>query len=287
MRILVAGDIHGFADQCEYLAFQARNFECDRIVVLGDFGFWEHMPAGEEFLDETAVLGGEYGIDWYVIDGNHDKISLVLQRYQPDDRGFHLVRPGLFYASRGHRWTWDGVRIIALGGAYSVDKEQRLLEEKAAAYKIRKQNQYRPADRKRSTDTSGTQWFPEEEMTDEDMARILVDTTPVDIMLAHDKPRSSNPCWNRKDLPECWPNQDRLQLAVVALQPKLYLHGHLHYRYRDTVRTGGDSWCRVEGLDCDPRGHRSVWPRDLAYDRANSWLVLELSDGQFEVSMAG
>jgi hypothetical protein len=154
-----------------------------------------------------------------------------------------------------------------------VDKQPRLAEEQHQAELRHKRNKYRPADRRRSTDYSGTVWFPEEEMTDEDMARFLTDTTPVDVILAHDKPRSSNPGWNRKDLPECWPNQDRLDLAMKTLQPQLYVHGHLHHRYTQSVRSGDDGWCLVEGLDCN-RAAKPVLA-DHPYRAQDSWGVLD------------
>src|SRR4051812_6589522 len=98
------------------------------------------------------------------------------------------------------------MRFVALGGAYSVDKQWRVNEE-----------------RKRRA--PGTLWFPEEEMTDTEFYRHLAGPSPVDVLLAHDKPRAANPDWNRKDLPECWPNQDRIQAAAVTLKSKLLVHG--------------------------------------------------------------
>ena len=95
-------------------------------------------------------------------------------------------------------------------------------------------------------------------MTDEDMARILEeDPSPVHVILAHDKPRGSNPRWNRKNIEPCIPNQDRLQRAVEALNPKYFFHGHLHYAYVDDVLHSttvdeGPSVTRVVALMCDP-----------------------------------
>jgi hypothetical protein len=111
-------------------------------------------------------------------------------------------------------------------------------------------------------------------------AAALADPTPVDVMLTHDKPRASNPRWNRKDFPECWPNQDRIQTAVRALRPKLLVHGHLHFPYEDQIRSSGDSWTTVIGLDCDPRAAESG-----LYMKENSWTVLTPSSPQPEVDV--
>jgi predicted phosphodiesterase len=270
MKVLIAGDIHGNLSHLRHLGRRAQERDIDRIFQVGDFGYWEHMREGVEFLNNAEKVAVAHEVTVYFLDGNHDNRDLLLNNYnERDEEGFIIVRPHVRYADRGHRWTWDRTRFIALGGAYSVDKEYRLGLEKAGSGKPERY------------------WFSGEEMTDDDMARILVPDIepweflgvlveyerPVDVILAHDKPRSSNPAWNRKDIPECWPNQDRLGMAVRALAPKLFVHGHLHYRYRDTIMSGDDRYTRVEGLHCDPEATMH-WP----YDPAESWLILDGSE---------
>lgn len=256
MKILIAGDIHGNLSHLAYLYSKAMEEGIDRIFQLGDFGFWEHMPEGVKFLDEANRHAYHAGVTLYFLDGNHDKTSLLLDRYtERDDEGFIIVREHIRYAPRGHRWTWGQTRFAAFGGAYSVDKAWRL-------------------DLEHQQDAPEALWFPEEEMSDEDMARFLTNTDPVDIILAHDKPRASNPQWNRKAIVECHPNQNRLQMAVRALKPGLFVHGHLHVRYTDTIMSGDERhFTRVEGLHCDPEATMH-WP----YDPAESWIILDTGE---------
>jgi calcineurin-like phosphoesterase family protein len=271
---MVCGDTHGDIAHLRLLVRESRQLHADAIFVVGDFGFWEHQQDGVEFLDTLDVMLMLAGTKLYFLDGNHDKTSLILAQYghQVDDDGFHPVRERIFYSARGHRWTWRGWRFISLGGAYSVDKDQRLGLEAHRAEKIRQANRYRSPDRRRSPDTAGLYWFPEEEMTDEALAKILVDPTPVDIMLTHDMPRGANPGTHFKTLAECAPNQDRIQLAATTLQPRLLVHGHLHMRYTDRVRIGdNDRTMRVEGLSCNPSGARTT-----RYRADDSYLVLKL-----------
>lgn len=253
MKILLAGDSHGRANTIQNYLKAVKGHDCEALFVLGDFGYWEHTYDGVEYMDAVNRLARDWEIPVYFLDGNHDKTSLLLKLYHEQDAdGFIQVRPWVKYSPRGHRWTWDGVRFISLGGAYSVDKAWRLEEERKKSLKIIKKNSYRARVNRRSEDTSGTLWFPEEEMTDEDLEKFLADTTPVDIMLTHDKPRATTPECIRKDLPECWPNQDRIQRAVTTLQPKLLFHGHLHDRYQQDVRCGDDDkFTRVIGLAAD------------------------------------
>ena len=228
------------------------------MFVVGDFGYWEHQQDGVRFLDSVNKIARAAQVTVFFLDGNHDKTSLLVGRYAgtATAQGFLKVRDWIRYAPRGLQWFWGtynrGAWFTALGGAYSVDKAWRLEREA----------------KKRRPESL---WFPEEEMTDEDLAKILATARTTDILLGHDKPRGSNPAWNRKDLMECWPNQDRISLAIKALRPLLYVHGHLHYRYTDHVRVDGNTWCTVEGLDADPDTH---WLP--TYRREDSRMVLHI-----------
>src|SRR5262245_56034350 len=249
MRILFAGDTHGNTSHVRALIDRDKEEQCDRIFVLGDFGYWEHQLDGVTFLDRVSKYAIKNEISVYFLDGNHDKTSLLISKYQDqlNREGFMTVRGRLFYAPRGHQWTWGEVKFIALGGAYSVDKQWRLdLERKSK----------RP---------SGTYWFPEEEMTQTQFETIMTKARPVDVILAHDKPFDSRPPWNRKAFDECVPNQLRLQQAINSLHPSLFLHGHLHLRYTDFVNFMTETECMVEGLDCDPEAASGRWSLDKTY----------------------
>lgn len=268
MKILFAGDTHGNLGHVQYLVRTAKAEGCDRVFVLGDFGAWEHTSEGVKFFNILDTYCNVNNVRMYFLDGNHDKTSLLEKMYSDarDAEGFMRPRPYIHYAWRGHRWTWDDVKFIALGGAYSVDKEWRLGLEK------RYPGKYGGA---------GSLWFPEEEMSDADMEAILDGAEPVDVILAHDKPRGSNPGWNRKDLYECWPNQDRLQRAVEALDPKFFLHGHLHYWYHEEMwhsydgpdPADGAHTTHVLGLNCDPDAAEPT-----SYTKSQSWIVVDTED---------
>lgn len=301
MLILLAGDTGGHLEHCRYLLDVAAALHCDRIVQLGDFNFYEHIPAGVDFLDEVNdyARGPGYSIPWYAIHGNHDKVSQTLELYgdRRDAEGFVIVRDNVRYVPDGHRWTWAGARFIALGGAYSVDKHTSLKREEQDAERAVKLAEaaaemwgmpsriVRYSIAVADCPAAESRWFPEEEMTDAQLAAYLAaDPSPVDVMLTHDKPRAANIGQPLLDLPDCMPNQDRLQRAVVALQPKVLAHGHFHHRYTDHIRSGdGDRWTRVEGLGADPRGIRLPSVCDQPYRPEDSWMVLDLSDGAVEV----
>jgi hypothetical protein len=269
--VLMTGDVHGNTSHALALVRVAVRQKCERVFVLGDFGAWEHMPEGRHYFDVVNRVARKQRVRVYFLDGNHDKTSLVHELYDGarDDEGFLVCRSNIRYAPRGHRWVWEGTRFAAFGGAYSVDKSWRLANEAHTARNAARRRRYGSS---RHPMTAETLWFPEEQMTDKEFDAVLAaDTAPVDVLLTHDKPRDADPDWNRKNLPECLPNQDRIQRAVNTLRPGLMLHGHLHYRYTDMIRCGTEQWTRVEGLGADPdASHRHEYQRD------KSWLVLPL-----------
>jgi hypothetical protein len=229
------------------------------IYQVGDFGYWEHESAGVDFLDEVNKSLSANSINLVFIKGNHDKVSLIEEKYPLLD-GFHLVRSSIWYAPDGTVWSPDAgkTNFIALGGAYSVDKPWRLKQERYRAemsFSPSIANMY-------SNPFSQTLWFPEEEMTDADMDDIISSVTErIDVILAHDKPSSSTVPIKLHPIAECLPNQVRLQKAVIALKPKLYVHGHFHVRYTDMIRSGdNNTYTKVEGLGADvSRDQSSAW----------------------------
>ncbi|MFC9893728.1 metallophosphoesterase [Nocardia sp. NPDC127579] len=262
----MTGDLHGNTTHAVDLLRVAQRQECAKMFVLGDFGAWEHTADGRRYFDVVDRVARKHRVRVYFLDGNHDKSSLLRERYGTDldDEGFLVCRNHIRYAPRGHRWVWEGTRFAAFGGAYSVDKAWRLAAEALRARKAERRSQFGS---RRERQTEGTLWFPEEQMTDAECDELLAaDSSSVDVLLTHDKPRAAAPEWNRKDLPECLPNQDRIQRITDTLRPRLLLHGHLHFRYTDQVGA-----TRVEGLGADPEASH---PQD--YASTDSWLVLPL-----------
>ncbi len=270
-EILFAGDTHGNILHVQYLIREAHDQGIPVVFIVGDFGAYEHTARGRLFFHEVNEFAEVYDVTVYFLDGNHDKSSLVLSLYgdRPDDEGFLVCRPRLRYAPRGHRWSWGGVRFMAFGGAYSVDKFTRLQwehdEKKKREAHVKLGSTINP-------DTKGLHWFPEEQATDQDVDRILAaDSTPVDILLTHDKPDGTRPPgWTYNQPPECYPNQKRIQRLAEALQPRLLVHGHLHYPYEQVIKIGRRARMHVIGLDCDGP---SFYPN---YTPTASWVALGL-----------
>ncbi len=253
------------------------------IYQVGDFGYWEHTDEGITYLDEVNEACISSGVEIVFLQGNHDKVSLIPSRYS-EILGFYKVRANVWFVPNGTVWSPNGkTNFLALGGAYSLDKSWRLEEElrkaKGLASKSYLRGQYSQEYiiTMSREQTAETLWFPEEQMTDDEFDRILKSiSTKIDVILAHDKPLSSNPLVKLSPVPECQPNQRNLQKAVNVLKPELFVHGHLHVRYTDTIRCGNDyEYTRVEGLGADfPNFSQSA----SSWTPSDAWEFLTLED---------
>lgn len=290
--LLVAGDTHGDPQHIVYLFKEAvENQNVDAIFQVGDFGYWEHERDGGAFLDVVSDMATLNNMPFYFIDGNHENHELLRARYgpggpdhKPTPEGFWEIRPGLYYVPRGTRWVWNGKHIMGLGGAYSVDKGYRLARE--GGYVCEEWGWTARHVAKFGAKGPKTMWWPEEELNDEELEFALKDPTPLDVLFTHDKPRASNPTWNRKEFPECYPNQDKIQTVVRTLTPRLLIHGHLHFRYEDAIRAGDDDkMTHVMALDCNPEltrynaktGQETPVPAaEVNAQRMRSWVRLSL-----------
>jgi Icc-related predicted phosphoesterase len=273
--VLLVGDIHGNTSHLLWLVDKAKRKGVDAIFALGDFGIWDHYDDGR-FTDTCAKEVEQSGIPIFFLPGNHDNYDLLEAWVNEKDRtvdGFVIVKPGLYYSPRAHRWTWNGVRFLSLGGAYSIDKEPRLVQDRQFlrdANRRKEQGQDLNAREEYMLKYEQMSWWRQEEITQEE-ADAASAPGGVDILLTHDKPYDSNPKWNRKNIPECEPNQEKIQQVVDKTEPGLLMHGHLHYAYSEMLAT---TQTFVKALDCDPSASRGTGGSGK---RERSCAVLELN----------
>jgi len=231
-RVLLVGDTHGDLAWWRHLIQLADEHQCQGIFQLGDFGIWPGAE-GRRYLDAVESSLDAAGLTGWFVDGNHDDFDQLLALPVGPD-GWRPVRPHLFHAPRGHRWSWQGVRFLAMGGAGSVDVAKRI---------------------------PGRTWWPQEAITDEDVSRVVAGG-PVRVMLTHDAPTRARPVplgethWELEGvLPEvldyCAASQARLQSVVDATKPELLVHGHWHLFRDDRLKHGPGNWYRVIGLNCN------------------------------------
>lgn len=250
MRILAAGDIHGDPQHLLYLYETAARLDVDRIFALGDYGYWEHMQGGGDYLDFNSQCAAEYDIPTYWLDGNHENHVLLRNKYGKDGmrdrpwREFWEIREDVHYSPRGNRFTWDGVTFLTLGGAYSVDRASRRV---------------------------GTSFWFEEMIENEEVDR-SIRGGKVDVMLAHDLPSGVDMAaimnhrgFRYTAIPSSEWNRDQLRKVVDEVRPDYFYHGHYHTRYRQDIVVARNHLMQVRGLGCNGMG-------------ADSWTIIDTAD---------
>ncbi len=237
-RLLIAGDTHGnWLHWKHVLLPAAREHQVDGVVQLGDFGYWPLTGDGRDYL---KVLTGRLAkADLWVVfvDGNHEDHKALLELPRRPD-GFVEVTDRILWAPRALRWTWQGVHFLALGGAFSIDRQRRKL------------------------DSGRWGWFREEMITPEQAKRAAAGG-PTDVLLTHDAPLGARPRVRLEGVPKYSPGTQQslrlVQEVAEATKPKLLLHGHWHH-FQQVILPGQET--EVVGLSMD--------------GTEQSWMVLDL-----------
>ena len=185
-------------------------------------------------IDGVANTLAQHGMWMRVLDGNHDFHSGARNAYRADENGVRPLRDLILdWADRGAVWEWCGVKFGALGGAHSVDHEER---------------------------APGWTWWPNTERPTVDDVDRLVDrsASQLDVLLSLDCPYAvSIPgIFALVDANGRLADRSRMVVmsAVERTTPKLLIHGR--YRKRHT-NTYAPTRTVVEGLGADVTAHKS------------------------------
>lgn len=225
MKIAYAGDWHSNTGWAIKAINHASFEKADIIVHLGDYGYDFHPGFIEQIESTLAVVG----IELWFVDGNHEDFSWLYKQPIGED-GRRKISDHVYHLPRGFRWEWNGVKFLAMGGAYSVDRRWRKLN---------------------------ASWWREETITPEQVEKAIADG-PADVLVSHDCP-SGVTIPGIGDGPQMWPydaimkskeHQEELWRIVDAVQPREIWHGHYHRRY-DALVNFGYGQVEVHGLDMD------------------------------------
>lgn len=126
--VYFSGDIHGYPWEIKKFCKRQRLTEEDVLVLLGDVGA-NYYGDGRDNLMKDALakvaptllcIHGNHEIRPQLVDGYHEAVWNGGKVWMQD----HY--PNLLFAQDGEIFTINGLRYIAIGGAYSVDKYYRL-----------------------------------------------------------------------------------------------------------------------------------------------------------------
>lgn len=262
----MVGDTHGIKSDIWNACREAGDRKIKHVVVLGDFGLWDHRAEGVEFLDECNEAARVNDCTIFAIGGNHENWDNWNAYFEnltlPRHKGFVMVRRRVLLAPKIHTWKWANKIFVGAGGAVSIDREWRLKGERGERDQITG---------RRIVSGSGpkTLWWPNEQLTDEDVAAIESWNIKADYLFTHDC-SDKTPFYNRlkPDL-DSQIHRQRIDKVLRATKPDFHFHGHMHTKY-DWMNADAHRWehgTQTYGLECN----NDWW----------SWGVLDIEKDKF------
>lgn len=226
MEVLMLGDTHGNLQVIEDALYYAVEYDCEKVIQLGDFGIgdWGTPGRNKLFIDLIEQVIERTDIPLYFIDGNHDDHDIIDSwGFVPNAQGHKEIANNLFYIPRGTVWEWEDRVWQGLGGAYSIDKSMRV---------------------------PGVSWWEQETPTFRQIQDAVDNAAglEVDFLLTHDAPVETP--WPKQLIPiqESLNVRNDISALVKSVRPKMLFHGHYHM-VTDWTMEYDVGHTKVHGLD--------------------------------------
>lgn len=226
MRVAIAGDWHADDWFALRVLDKIREKGVTQVLHVGDLGIG--LRSG--FEDALEIVLKQYKMHLWVTPGNHDNYNLI-DSLEKCNKGVGKLTDHISVLPRGHRWVWDEVSFLSVGGAASIDRRWR---------------------------TPELDWWPQELITQEDVDR-ATEPGHVDVLICHDAPMQAG---DIETMPAgYWPLEDEktsrnqrklLGEVVEQVKPLRVFHGHHHFRYDKLVEEIG-TWIHGLADNSDPK----------------------------------
>ena len=127
--IYLTGDTHGRFDRIFTFCEKRNTSREDILIILGDAGINYYLGNRADRLKDRLQ---SLPITLFCIHGNHEQRPFAIDSYRETDwHGGKVYAepqyPFLLFAKDGEIYDLDGKKAVAIGGAYSVDKFDRLI----------------------------------------------------------------------------------------------------------------------------------------------------------------
>jgi hypothetical protein len=199
--------------------------------VLGDFGIFPRFVETVNFLDVVNEAARKNGVTVYALRGNHDDPDWWAWNveHNPHHKGFGMVRRHIQLSPTVNYWTWAGKKFLVVGGAVSIDRTDRVRREEKPL----------------------TEWWPNEQLSDKDLARVG-DGVHVDYLLTHDCSNDTPFKYRLKDDVDSTEHRRKIDEVIKRSRPDMHFHGHMHEKY-DWVNMpySTDHQTQTYGLECN------------------------------------
>ena len=165
--IYITGDTHREI----YRLHDIEKNKDNMLIILGDAGINYYLDERDKLLKEQL---NSYNIKLFCVQGNYEERPENISTYKEVDMfgGKVFIEeeyPNLIFAKNGELYDIDNKKILVIGGAYSVDKNYRIIY--------------------------GYPWFKNEQLRKEEMNNILnkYKGQHIDIVLSHTCPLKYEP----------------------------------------------------------------------------------------------
>lgn len=129
-RFYITGDTHGNFNRIDYFCQRFETSKEDILCILGDAGINYYLNKKDYMLKQVLQ---DMPITFFCIHGNHEERPFNISTYITKKWNGGIVYyeeefPNILFAKDGEIYNINGKSILVIGGAYSVDKEYRLLK---------------------------------------------------------------------------------------------------------------------------------------------------------------
>lgn len=203
MHFYVTGDTHRDFERIEEFCEENQTTVEDVMIILGDAGINYYLHAYDRAL-KTRL--SKLNITLFCVHGNHEQRAPLAADYDEVvwNEGIVYVEPqypNLLFAKDGEIYNFKGKKVMAIGGAYSIDKYYRL--------------------------RNGLQWF-ESEQPDENIksyveSQLEKSNWKIDIILSHTVPIEAEPTW------AFLPGLDQTQVDKTTEKWLQYIYDNLEF----------------------------------------------------------
>ena len=169
--IYITGDKHANYKDVLFFCYQNNTSKEDTLIILGDAGINYFLDLRDYLLKESLA---NYSITFFCIHGNHEERPNLIPTYKTKE--FHEGTvyyekrfPNILFAKDTEIYDFNGLKTFVIGGAYSIDKEYRLMR--------------------------GYNWYSSEQPDNKTKQRAIkvLNNNKVDIILSHTCPYSYLP----------------------------------------------------------------------------------------------
>lgn len=229
---LITGDTHGGINTIVRLTKAKEDFpncapEETAIVVLGDCSINFYLNNTDK---KYKKMINNYGYQLFLVKGNHEEdpanistMSIVYNNEVNNEVYEEEAYPNIHYFIDGYEYIINNHSVLVVGGAYSIDKEMRLIR---AGYSLAEAE---------IADPKKCGWFKDECLSVEKRNEILAACKgkSYDFVLSHTCPI----CWEPYDLFLSFIDQSKvdksMEIFLNNLKEKVnwgcWLFGHYHH----------------------------------------------------------